>query len=364
VAHLPQSVRPDLPFLAGELALMGRYPHTDRWFESDAIVDMDAAMRRTDCWDLRHRLMQTLSGGERQRVLLAACVAQAQKLLLLDEPSTHLDVDQQLHCFSMLKEASAEGAACVAVTHDPNLALTYATRIVVIADGRCRRSHGRGGRQHIRVAVAVLGAPDAVVERPRPGVGVVHMITTPDNAVAAGAAARARSDPRSGARWIVLFAIAFAVAMIALPIVGPFALNLERVRARQDRLVDSVQLRVTRTLLGLFAGSSCARRRAIPGDAARRARDALHARHIRRCIAAVVTIWFVATGCGVAHDLGRGHGRSSLVRCSVGAALQQRRVSSFSLLLAGLAANSTCSAFIIAIYRSSTRARPSRLHGG
>jgi iron complex transport system ATP-binding protein len=137
VAHLPQSVRPDLPFLAGELVLMGRYPHTDRWFESDDDrAAVERAMRRTDCWDLRHRLMQTLSGGERQRVLLAACVAQAPKLLLLDEPSTHLDVDQQLHCFSMLKEASAKGAACVAVTHDPNLALSYATRIVVIADGR------------------------------------------------------------------------------------------------------------------------------------------------------------------------------------------------------------------------------------
>jgi iron complex transport system ATP-binding protein len=137
VAHLPQSVRPDLPFLAGELVLMGRYPHTDRWFESDDDREaVERAMRRTDCWDLRHRLMRTLSGGERQRVLLAACMAQAPTLLLLDEPSTHLDVDQQLHCFSMLEEASAGGAACVVVTHDLNLALSYATRIVVIAEGR------------------------------------------------------------------------------------------------------------------------------------------------------------------------------------------------------------------------------------
>jgi ABC-type cobalamin/Fe3+-siderophores transport system ATPase subunit len=137
VTHLPQSVRPDLPFLAGELVLMGRYPHTDRWFESDADRSaVERAMRRTDCWNLRDRSIATLSGGERQRVLLAACFAQDPKLLLLDEPSTHLDVDQQLHCFSMLKEAAAEGAACVAVTHDLNLALSYATRIVVIAGGR------------------------------------------------------------------------------------------------------------------------------------------------------------------------------------------------------------------------------------
>jgi iron complex transport system ATP-binding protein len=137
VAHLPQTVRPDLPFLAGELVLMGRYPHTDRWFESaHDRVAVERAMRRTDCWELRDRLMQTLSGGERQRVLLAACFAQAPQLLLLDEPSTYLDIDQQLHCFSLLREESARGAACLAVTHDLNLALTYATRIVVLAQGR------------------------------------------------------------------------------------------------------------------------------------------------------------------------------------------------------------------------------------
>jgi iron complex transport system ATP-binding protein len=136
VAHLPQSVRPDLPFLAGELALMGRYPHTDRWFESDGDrVAVEHAMRRTGCWELRDRPMQTLSGGERQRVLLAACFAQAPRVLLLDEPSTHLDIDQQLHCFSLLREESERGAACLVVTHDLNLALAYATRIVVIAQG-------------------------------------------------------------------------------------------------------------------------------------------------------------------------------------------------------------------------------------
>jgi iron complex transport system ATP-binding protein len=137
VAHLPQIVRADLPFLAGELVLMGRYPHTDRWFESDDDrAAVEAAMRRTACWDLRDRIVQTLSGGERQRVLLAACFAQAPQLLLLDEPSTHLDLDQQLQCFSLLREESARGSACLAVTHDLNLALAYATRLIVIAEGR------------------------------------------------------------------------------------------------------------------------------------------------------------------------------------------------------------------------------------
>jgi len=137
VAHLPQAVRPDLPFLAGELVLMGRYPHTDRWFESDEDrATVERAMRRTDCWDLRNRSMTMMSGGERQRVLLAACLAQTADVLLLDEPSTHLDVDQQLQCFSLLREEAGRGVACLTVTHDLNLALTYATRIIVLADGR------------------------------------------------------------------------------------------------------------------------------------------------------------------------------------------------------------------------------------
>ncbi len=116
---------------------MGRYPHTDRWFESGVDrLAVEQAMVRTGCWELRGRIVQTLSGGERQRVLLAACLAQRSQMLLLDEPSTHLDIDQQLHCFALLREESARGAACLVVTHDLNLALTYATRIVVIADGR------------------------------------------------------------------------------------------------------------------------------------------------------------------------------------------------------------------------------------
>ena len=137
IAHLPQLVRADLPFVASELVLMGRYPHTDRWFESNDDRDaVERAMHRTGCWELRDRQVQTLSGGERQRVLLAACLAQGAGILLLDEPSTHLDIDQQVHCFALLREEGARGVACVAVTHDLNLALSYATRLVVIADGR------------------------------------------------------------------------------------------------------------------------------------------------------------------------------------------------------------------------------------
>jgi iron complex transport system ATP-binding protein len=137
VAHLPQAVRPDLPLAAEDLVLMGRYPHTGRWFESaEDRAEVERAMRRTDCWPLRRRVVSTLSGGERQRVLLAACLAQRARLLLVDEPSTFMDIDQQLQCFTLLREECDTGGTCIAVTHDLNLALTFATRLVVLERGR------------------------------------------------------------------------------------------------------------------------------------------------------------------------------------------------------------------------------------
>ncbi len=137
VSHLPQTVHADLPFTAGQLVAMGRYPHTDRWFESEEDHRrIDAAMQRTNCSRHRNRAFSSLSGGERQRVLLAACLAQDAHVLLLDEPSTYLDIEAQLECFSLLREEAAAGKLCLAVTHDLNLALTYADRLLVLEDGR------------------------------------------------------------------------------------------------------------------------------------------------------------------------------------------------------------------------------------
>jgi ABC-type cobalamin/Fe3+-siderophores transport system ATPase subunit len=136
VCHLPQAVNSDLPFTAAQLVAMGRYPHTDRWFESDEDhARVRESMERTRCWEHRDRSFGTLSGGERQRVLLAACLAQDGSTLLLDEPSTFLDIEQQLHCFAVLREEARRGKLCIAVTHDLNLALTHCSRLIVLSEG-------------------------------------------------------------------------------------------------------------------------------------------------------------------------------------------------------------------------------------
>jgi ABC-type cobalamin/Fe3+-siderophores transport system ATPase subunit len=136
VSHLPQSVNANLPFISEQLVAMGRYPHMDRWFESEEDhTFVQEAMERTHCWEYRSRVFASLSGGERQRVLLAACLAQNASILLLDEPSTFLDIQHQLHCFMVLREEAKRGRLCIAVTHDLNLALTHCTRLIVLADG-------------------------------------------------------------------------------------------------------------------------------------------------------------------------------------------------------------------------------------
>ena len=113
---------------------MGRYPFADKWVESDADrAAVSGAMVRCGCEHLRARRVAALSGGERQRVLLAACLAQDARVLLLDEPATFLDVDQQLQCFTLLREEAAKGVTCVAVTHDINLALTFCSRVIVLS---------------------------------------------------------------------------------------------------------------------------------------------------------------------------------------------------------------------------------------
>lgn len=135
ISHLPQMIRAEVAFSAEQLVLMGRYPHATAWSES--AHDREAAehaMRRCGCLEFKDRRLSTLSGGERQRVLLAACLAQEPRLLLLDEPATFLDVEQQLQCFRMLREEASRGAACIAVTHDINLALTFCGRLLVLAN--------------------------------------------------------------------------------------------------------------------------------------------------------------------------------------------------------------------------------------
>lgn len=136
ISFVPQSVRIEFPFTAREVVLMGRAPHTGWRGESpDDAKRVNDAMQRTDSSEFAQRDFRSLSGGEKQRVLLAAAVAQAGKILILDEPATFLDIEHQRLIYRLLRELAASGVLVLAATHDLNLAAGYSTRVLLLKDG-------------------------------------------------------------------------------------------------------------------------------------------------------------------------------------------------------------------------------------
>jgi iron complex transport system ATP-binding protein len=139
MACLPQDFSPALDFTVGELVLMGRSPHRSRWAR-ETRRDLDAterAMHLARVDGFADRLFGQLSGGERQRVLLALCLAQEPEILLLDEPTSHLDLGGQLEVMDLIVRLRREtGLTVVGVFHDLNLAAEYCQRLVVFHAGR------------------------------------------------------------------------------------------------------------------------------------------------------------------------------------------------------------------------------------
>ena len=137
VAMVAQGFEAEFAFTAEQVVTMGRTPFADGLFESDADRQhVQTAMERTGTLEFRHRNFRHLSGGERQRVVLASALAQAPRALLLDEPTTYLDIEHQVGLCRLLRDLCNEGLLVVAATHDLNLAAAYATRMILLQDGK------------------------------------------------------------------------------------------------------------------------------------------------------------------------------------------------------------------------------------
>jgi iron complex transport system ATP-binding protein len=149
IAFVPQAARSDFAFTVREVVGMGRTPHLGRFLppRSGDVEAVERALDRTETRDFGDRPVSELSGGERQRVHVARALAQETPILLLDEPTSNLDVEHQLQIFGLLRKLVLGGKGVAVAVHDLSLAARYASRIVVLSGGR----------------VAASGKPDEVI---------------------------------------------------------------------------------------------------------------------------------------------------------------------------------------------------------
>ena len=153
IANVPQETGLSFPFPVREAVAMGRNPHIGRFGTSDKVDERRVltALEKTNLTAFTDRPVTELSGGERQRVLLARAFAQNAPLLLIDEPTSNLDINHAVNTLDMVRSAVNEDTAAVAAIHDLDLAARYCDRLVLLVDG----------------AVLAVGSPESVLTRER-----------------------------------------------------------------------------------------------------------------------------------------------------------------------------------------------------
>lgn len=148
MAFVRQAVSMSFDFTVSELVLLGRSPHK-RWmqdYNSEDRARLEDALHQVDLSAFRSRSALSLSGGELQRVMLAQALVQEADLLLLDEPTAHLDVHYQFEFMDLVADLVRQGRTAVAVFHNLEMAARYADDLIVLSGGCIAAS---GSPQHV-----------------------------------------------------------------------------------------------------------------------------------------------------------------------------------------------------------------------
>lgn len=166
---LPQSAIAPPGITVQDLVARGRHPHARflrQWSTEDART-VAAAMAATDLGDLAQRPLESLSGGQRQRAWIAMALAQDTSLLLLDEPTTFLDLAHQIDLMELLSSLNRlQGRTLVAVLHDLNQACRYASHLIAMKEGRIMAEGPPSEIVDAKLVEAVFGVPALVIEDP------------------------------------------------------------------------------------------------------------------------------------------------------------------------------------------------------
>ena len=166
-AVLSQQNSITLAFSVQEIVLMGRYPFYDSQPSRRDLAIVDSCLRNVGIETFKNRLYPTLSGGEQQRVQLARALAQIWEvengLLLLDEPTTGMDLLHQFETFQLAKQLTAKGFSVVTVIHDLNHALQYADKVLMLKNGLAYAMGDPAQTLNEEVIKAVFGLPVKII---------------------------------------------------------------------------------------------------------------------------------------------------------------------------------------------------------
>ncbi|MBT9139886.1 MAG: Hemin import ATP-binding protein HmuV [Dehalococcoidia bacterium] len=169
-------------FSVEEIVMMGRTPYLGR-FQAETLQDyaiVRQALELTGCLELRQRKIAELSGGERQRVMIARALAQQPKVLLLDEPTAHLDIGYQQEILDLVKRLClTEGLTVISVLHDLNLASYYCNGLVLLAQGEIAAA---GSPDHVLTTENISRVyKTAILVSPHPLLGTPTVSLLPSN---------------------------------------------------------------------------------------------------------------------------------------------------------------------------------------
>lgn len=172
---LPQSAIAPEGITVADLVARGRYPHQSffrQWSKADegAVI---AAMEATRVTDLSGRLVGELSGGQRQRVWIAMVLAQETPILLLDEPTTFLDIAHQIELMDLLADLNGQGRTIVAVLHDLNHACRYASHLIAMKDGAIVAEGRPSSIVTEQLVEDVFGLPSVIIPDPVSGTPLI-----------------------------------------------------------------------------------------------------------------------------------------------------------------------------------------------